>query len=113
MTHGIYFNSHTIVGDMETTYTKYGWKTKSIVRKQYHVKHIGKLMMVDTWVRVVQKYKLQRPIDIGCGICKREWIDIPLLENVNIVIFKKVHKNMTVCDSCRCMILEFIKEYET
>ena len=95
---------------MKTTFTDYGWKTESMVRKYYKVKHIGKTMLVDNWVECNERMFPEVARRHHCGLCKLKWRDIPLLENVNIVIFKDKHRNKVVCDSCRCKILKAIKK---
>ncbi len=91
---------------MLTEHTEYGWKTTSVVRKYYHVKYIGRLMLVDNWVETTWRLFPNDTRRQKCGICKKDWRDVPLLESVNVVIFKKEHHNKVVCDSCRCDVLK-------
>lgn len=92
------------------TFTEYGWKTETVVRKYYHVKFMRHLMLVDQWVEVSERLFPNDEKRKKCGLCKIEWRDIPLLESVNVVIFKKQHRNKTICDSCKCQVLKYRKK---
>ena len=94
---------------MTTTFTDYGWKTKTVVREYYKVQHIGPWMLVDTWIECNER---MFPKDVRrhhCQLCKTPWREKPLLENVYVVIFKEKHRNKTICLSCYCKIIKSMK----
>ena len=91
-------------GDMKTTFTDYGWKTETVVRKYYHVRYIGRLMMLVDWVYTSERLFPNDQRRKKCGMCKVNFSELPINQSVNVVIFKKEHRNMIVCDDCACKI---------
>ena len=91
---------------MKTTFTNFGWKTETVIKKNYLVNQIGPLMFVDTWVEINDRLFPNDKRRMKCGLCGLDFHDVPILEKVYCVIFKKVHRNKIVCHSCRCNILK-------
>jgi hypothetical protein len=91
---------------MKKTFMPYGWKTETIVRKYYHVKSVTKFMLIDNWIETNERmfpHKIKRH---RCNLCSTPWRDKPLLESVYLVMFIDKYRNQTICNECRCNILE-------